>query len=519
MAVPARESGAANLPPLTRGPHRKRLGLISIIACLGGLLFGYDTGVSNGAEGPMQRELGLSSLQLGFAISSLVFAAAVGALLCGKISDVWGRRKTIILLAIMFFVGSLLVVFSPGGEPFWSSLPESMKAGADQSEWLDQGNFSGIGYAILVSGRIMLGLAVGGASTVVPVYLAEMAPFEIRGAITGRNEVAIVSGQLLAFVMNAIIGTTFGDNAGVWRVMFAMCAIPAICLFIGMLRMPESPRWLVEKGRHDDALAVLKTVRPEDRAEAELRDVQIVAKEEEKYEEKRVGLKALLSSKWLVRIVLIGMGVSMMQQLTGINSIMYYGQRILIEAGFTGDVALFANIASGVAAVIGGFIALYNMDRLDRRLTFTIGLSLTTTCHLLIGISSILMPNDAAYRPYVLLVLIVAFVFSMQTFLNVAVWVWLAEIFPLHMRGLGIGISVFFGWTVNGLLATFVPMLIETIQITGTFFMFACVGLLSLLFVIRFVPETRGVTLEKLEEDVSTGAIHIVTRESKMLRR
>ncbi|KAA9394290.1 sugar porter family MFS transporter [Kocuria coralli] len=519
MAGTAQETGAANLPPLTPGPYRKRIGLISIIACFGGLLFGYDTGVSNGAEGPMQRELGLTELQLGLAISSLVFAAAFGALFCGKISDAWGRRKTIILLAVMFFIGTALVVFSPGGEAFGSRLPDYMLAGGAEHEWLNHGSFSGVGYGVLLAGRIMLGLAVGGASTVVPVYLAEMAPFEIRGAITGRNEVAIVSGQLLAFVMNAIIGNLFGEYAGVWRVMFAMCAIPAIFLFFGMLRMPESPRWLVEKGRHDDALAVLKTVRSEDRAIAELHDVQVVAEEEEKFNDKKVGLGALLSSKWLVRIVLIGIGVAMAQQLTGINSIMYYGQRILIEAGFSGDAALIANISAGVAAVVGGFIALYNMDRLDRRLTFAIGLTLTTTCHLLIGISSIVMPEDAAYRPYVLLLLIVAFVFSMQTFLNVAVWVWLAEIFPLHMRGLGIGISVFFGWTTNGLLALFVPTLISTIHITGTFFLFAAVGLLALLFVVRFVPETRGITLEKLEEDVSTGAIHIVTRETKLLRR
>ena len=160
-AAPASE---AELPPLTGGPYRKRIGLISIVACLGGLLFGYDTGVSNGAEGPMAQELGLSLLQLGVVISSLIFAAAVGALIGGQISDAIGRRKTIIVLAIMFFVGVLLVIFSPGFE-------------------------------ILVIGRIILGLAVGGASTVVPVYLAELAPYEIRGSITGRNELAIVLGQ------------------------------------------------------------------------------------------------------------------------------------------------------------------------------------------------------------------------------------------------------------------------------------------------------------------------------------
>jgi MFS family permease len=163
------------LPPLVPGPHRKRIGLISIIACFGGLLFGYDTGVSNGAERPLQAELGLSDLSVGVVISSLIFAAAVGALFGGQISDAWGRRKTIILLATLFFAGTLFVVFSPG-------------------------------FGILVTGRILLGLAVGGASTVVPVYLAELAPYEIRGSITGRNELAIVTGQLAAFVVNAIIG-------------------------------------------------------------------------------------------------------------------------------------------------------------------------------------------------------------------------------------------------------------------------------------------------------------------------
>src|SRR6476469_646739 len=250
----------AQLPPLTDGPHRKRIGLISIVACLGGLLFGYDTGVANGAEGPMAQELGLSLLQLGVVISSLIFAAAVGALVGGKLSDAIGRRTTILVLAVLFFVGVLFVVLSPAG-------PEP-------------GTFSATGFGVLVTGRIILGLAVGGASTVVPVYLAELAPYEIRGSITGRNELAIVVGQFAAFVVNYIIFITLGHVEGVWRIMFGVCAIPAVALFIGMLRMPESPRWLVEKGRLDDALAVLETVRSEERALAEFAQVEVVAEEE-----------------------------------------------------------------------------------------------------------------------------------------------------------------------------------------------------------------------------------------------
>ncbi|MCW2131550.1 MFS transporter, sugar porter (SP) family [Arthrobacter sp. VKM Ac-2550] len=479
------------LPPLTGGPHRKRLGLISTVACLGGLLFGYDTGVTNGAEGPMAQDLGLNLIQLGVVISSLIFAAAVGALVCGRISDGWGRRKTIIMLAVLFFVGTLLVVFSPAP-------PEP-------------GTFSLTGFAVLVCGRIMIGLAVGGASTVVPVYLAELAPFEIRGSITGRNELAIVIGQLSAFAMNAIIATSLGGIVdGVWRIMFSVSAVPAIALFIGMLRMPESPRWLTEKGRYGEALAVLESVRPAERAKAELREIEHVAVKE--VEEHQIGLKAVLTNKWLRRIVLVGIGLSVTQQLTGINSVMYYGTRILEESGMSAQQAVLANIAFGVVAVIGGIIALCNMDRLNRRTTFIIGLSLTTTCHLLIGVAGMLLPEGNPARPIVILILVVAFVLSMQTFLNIAIWVWLAEIFPLHMRGLGIGVSVFFGWTMNGFLALYFPTLVGAVGISGSFFLFAGIGLLALLFVITQVPETRGRSLEDLEEDVSTGTIYHVVK-------
>jgi sugar porter (SP) family MFS transporter len=466
--------GESALPPLVPGPYRKRIGLISIVACLGGLLFGYDTGVANGAEGPMQAELGLSDLQLGVVISSLVFAAAVGALIGGKISDAIGRRTTIIVLAVLFFVGVLVAVFSPG-------------------------------FAILVAGRIILGLAVGGASTVVPVFLAELAPFEIRGSITGRNELAIVSGQFAAFVVNYILFATLGHVTGIWRIMFGVCALPAIALFFGMLRMPESPRWLVEKGRDDEALAVLKTVRSEDRALAELRQVETVREEEKG--DNQMSFAAVFSNRWLRRIVLVGIGVSVTQQLTGINSIMYYGSRVLEESGFSETAATLANTLFGLAAVVGGIIALYNMDRLDRRKTFFIGLTLTTTCHCLVGIASLFIPEGSSIRPYVILVLITAFVLSMQTFLNIAVWVWLAEIFPLQIRGLAIGVAVFFGWFINGLLALYVPSLLAALGM-GTFFLFAVIGVIMLGFLWHEVPETRGRSLESLEEELLDGSIY-----------
>ncbi|WP_432544076.1 sugar porter family MFS transporter [Kineococcus sp. SYSU DK002] len=463
------------LPPLTAGPHAKRLGTVALVATFGGLLFGYDTSVINGALEPMVVELGLTTLTEGVVTSSLLFGAAVGAISGGRLSDAWGRRKAILLMAVFFFVGALVCVFAPNFE-------------------------------VMVVGRVLLGLAVGAASTVVPVFLAELAPYEIRGSLSGRNEMMIVVGQLAAFVVNAIVGNVWGEYGGVWRIMLAVVTLPAVALFVGMLRVPESPRWLIDRGQYDEAVEVLKQVRSPERAEAEARQIADLTYEESKRE--NLDWRSILSNRWLRRILLVGIGLGVAQQLTGINSIMYYGQVILKEAGFADGTALVVNIAPGVIAVIGAFIALRMMDSFSRRKTFIIGFTLTTVCHLLIGLGSLLLPVGNPLRPWVILFLVVAFVGSMQTFLNVAVWVTLAEIFPLKMRAFGMGASVFVLWLTNAFLGLYFPTLVDALGITGCFFGFAVVNLLALAFVKSQVPETRGRTLEELEEAVTTGRIY-----------
>jgi MFS transporter, SP family, major inositol transporter len=474
---PGRISSGADrgaLPPLTAGPYRKRLGVVALVATFGGLLFGYDTSVINGALDPMRVELGLTDLTTGVVTSSLLFGAALGAMSGGRLSDAWGRRKTILLMSAFFFFGALVCVIAPSFE-------------------------------VMVVGRVLLGLAVGAASTVVPVFLAELAPYEIRGSLSGRNEMMIVVGQLAAFVINAIVGNIWGEYGGVWRIMLAVVTLPAIALFVGMLRVPESPRWLIDHGKFDEAVAVLDQVRPEGRALAEARQIADVTYEDSK----RVTMdwRHVLSNRWLRRILLVGIGLGVAQQLTGINSIMYYGHQILTEAGFDPEEALVVNIAPGVIAVIGAIIALRMMDSFSRRKTFIIGFTLTTITHLLIGIASMVFPVGNALRPWVILVLVVAFVGSMQTFLNVAVWVTLSEIFPLKMRAFGMGTSVFVLWLANAFLGLYFPTLVSAIGITGCFFGFAAINLLALVFVRTQVPETRGRTLEELEEAVTTGAI------------
>src|SRR3954463_6242452 len=274
-SVDTHKPGSVTLPPLTAGPPQRRLDLITIIATLGGLLFGYDTGVINGALEPMKADLGLTAAGEGLVTSTLLVGAALGALVCGRVNDVLGRKRTLTILAVFFFVGTLGGVFAPSLE-------------------------------MMIPSRVILGFAVGGASVTVPVYLAELAPTERRGGLAGRNELAIVVGQMLAFIINAIIGNVWGEHEGVWRYMLAVAAIPAVALFVGMMRMPESPRWLISKGRQDEALAVLLQVRDENRARAEIAEVEFLAAEEK---EAHMGGWSDLAVPWIRRIFIAGIGV------------------------------------------------------------------------------------------------------------------------------------------------------------------------------------------------------------------
>ena len=471
------QSTASTLPPLGTGKHSRYLGIIALIATFGGLLFGYDTGVINGALEPMSRELGMDSTAQGWVTGSLAFAAAIGALTCGRISDRFGRRTTIIGLSTIFFIGALTCVFAPN-------------------------------VAVLITGRTLLGLAVGGASAVVPVFLAELAPYEIRGSLSGRNELMVVGGQLAAFIVNALIGNVWGEHDGVWRWMFAICTLPAIGLFVGMLRVPESPRWLLRVGKREQALEVMKRIRSTERAEAEIADIERTLQAEATTQNNAAGKESVGVRGWFVRILLVGILVGAGQQLTGINSIMYYGIKVLKEAGFDEGSALIANIAPGAIAVVGSIFSLRMMERVNRRTMVIAGYSLTAFFHLLIGVASMLLPEGSPARPYIILALVVGFVGSMQTCLNVSTWVLMSELFPLRVRAVGMGLSAFCGWMMNGLLSLVFPVILGALGLTGSFFGFMVVNVLIAVLMWRNLPETRGKTLEDVEAGVISGAAY-----------
>jgi sugar porter (SP) family MFS transporter len=460
------------LPADVPGPHSRRLGLIAVVATFGGLLFGYDTGVINGALAPMKEDLGLTAFTEGFVVSVLIFGAAIGALVGGRLSDRYGRRHNILLLAAIFALGTIGCVLSPS-------------------------------WQVLALFRFVLGLAVGGASATVPVYLAEVSPYERRGSLVTRNEVMIVSGQFAAFVINAIIFQLWGEHDSIWRFMLLVAVLPAILLFVGMLRMPESPRWLSSQDRDPEALAVLEQVRSPQRAKAEMAEVRALAEEEKAAQ---TGGWADLAVPWVRRLLLIGIGLGVFQQFTGINSIMYYGSQLLEDAGFSAEAAVLGNTLFGLASVLGISVGLLVMNRLNRRTMLLGGFALTTSFHLLVGLAALLMPDNSV-KPYALLVFAVLFVFSMQGTIGPLVWLLLAEIFPLKIRSFAMGVCVFCLWMANAGVAFGFPPVVSAIGIAPTFFIFAGLGILALVFIVTSVPETRGVTLEEFED--SFKAAHV----------
>ncbi|MFC7327288.1 sugar porter family MFS transporter [Marinactinospora rubrisoli] len=446
----------------------RRLRVITVIATFGGLLFGYDTGVINGALPYMTDDLGLTPVTEGMVTSSLLLGAALGAVAGGRLSDARGRRRTILALAVLFFAGALACALAPTT-------------------------------AVMVAARFALGLAVGGASVTVPVFLAEISPAERRGALVTRNELMIVSGQLLAFSTNAFIGHVGGEADGVWRWMLVVATLPAVVLWFGMLVMPESPRWLAARGRLDDALAVLRQVRSRQRAAAELAEVATLAADDER--ERLGGWRDMRAVPWLRRLMFVGFGIAIVQQITGVNTIMYYGTRILTDAGFTSDAALTANIANGVISVLATFVGIWLLGRVDRRPMLMTGLAGTTSALALIGVFSLVLPAGEI-RAFAVLAMTVAFLAFQQGAISPVTWLMLSEVFPMRMRGFGMGVAAVVLWLTNFVIGLVFPSLVAGIDISNTFFLFVVAGLLSLVFVRRHAPETRGRTLEVLEAEL-----------------
>ena len=440
---------------------------VMFVSTFGNLLFGYDTGVLNGALPYMARpsQLNLDPVLEGLVTSILLLGAAIGSFFGGRLADRYGRKKMLSFLAVLFFFGAMGCTFSPTAK-------------------------------IMVICRFFLGLAVGGAATIVPVYLAELAPAERRGRMVTQGELMIVTGQLLAFTFNAVIGVSMGGAEHVWRYMLSIAAIPAIVLFFGIRICPESPRWLVVNNRSDEALDILKKAREEDRAVRELKEIQDRIAQDAM--QKKASLKDL-ATPWIRHIVILAVFLAACQQCTGVNSIMYYGTQILQKAGFGTEAALVANIANGVMSVSITFFAFWLLARYGRK-KILMGGQLGIIC-VLIGISlssHFLEGTDSL--PYIILSLTVSFLGFQQAAVSPATWVLMSEILPNRIRGMGMGVTIMCLWLVNFCVGFSFPILLEYVGLTYTFFGFAVINMIALTLVYLFAPETMGKSLEQIEE-------------------
>jgi sugar porter (SP) family MFS transporter len=443
------------------GDKRRFVNIAAAITATGGLLFGYDTGVISGALLFIRQDFApLSPFVEGIIVSTLLVGAVVGALSGGPLSDRVGRRPTALLAAVIFGLGALAVALAPS-------------------------------VAFIVFGRFLLGLGVGLASMIVPLYIAEIAPAERRGALVSLNQLMITIGILLSY----IVGVIFTPIEG-WRYMFGVALIPALILGIGMFMLPESPRWLFEHGQIAKARTVLSRSRSPEEVDQEFREMEEIKELEE--EQARVSYKELLAP-YVRPALIIGIGLAIFQQITGINTVIYYAPTILQNVGFSEGGAIAAT-AVGVGLVNVGFtiLAVRIIDRAGRRPLLIIGLIGMIISLALLGLVFALGATSGA-AGLLATVCLGLYIASFAISLGPVFWLMISEIYPLRIRGTAMSVASIANWGSNWLVALTFPVLLATFGGAGSFWLFAGLGIVAWFFVYFRVPETKGRSLEEIE--------------------
>lgn len=453
--------------PAVRSASSKILWRIAAITTMGSLGFGYDTGVISGALPFMsldtaQGGLGLTPVSEGLVASALIFGGALGALFAGQLSDRYGRLGVLKGLALLFAIGALGTACSPD-------------------------------LTTMILTRFILGIAVGGASSAVPVLIAELAAPRHRGRLVCQSELMIVSGQCLAYVASAGLAHLF-DSPIIWRYMLAIALVPAALLYIGMHFVPASPRWLVSKGRIAEAKATLSGIRDTQReADLEMKEIVTQHRLERRHGSAWSGLKA----PWMLKLLAIGIGLGFVIQFTGVNAFMYYTPMILKETGMGTHAALVATIGNGVVSVVATLIGMWVINRMGRRSMLLLGLTVVVLAQIFLGVVVNFLPHSLM-QSYLALSGVLVFLFFMQMCIGPVYWLLMSEIFPTHARGLMNGIAVGIFWVFNAIVAFVFPILLS--QFGGmTFFLFAVINIGSIVFCSLWLPETKGLSLEEIE--------------------
>lgn len=449
---------------------KQRLFFVVLVATMGALAFGYDTGIISGSLPYMtlphdQGGLDLTPFTEGLITSSLTFGSAIGAFISGYVSDRFGRRITLRSLALIFVAGALGTTIAPNIE-------------------------------VMVVMRFILGIAVGGGSSTVPVFIAEIAGPKQRAPLVSRNELMIVSGQLLAYIVSASMSLLLHDPQ-MWRYMLALAMIPGALLFVGTFFVPASPHWMVAEGRFDEALRILRTLREHPReVKKEMTEMRQAAREARKGPPAR----ELLQQKWVMRLLMVGSAMGLVIQFTGVNAFMYYTPIILKSTGLDTSAAIAATIGNGVVSVVATFAGIKAISHFGRRPMLMTGLSVVIAMQLALGATLLFMPQSMT-QSLLALACILVFLFFMQMCISPVYWLLMSELFPMKVRGVLTGSAVSFQWICNAIVAFAFPPLLSVVG-NSAFFIFAAINVASLIFVFTMLPETRGKSLEQIESDM-----------------
>jgi MFS transporter, SP family, arabinose:H+ symporter len=439
------------------------LRLLCCAAAVDSGVYGYDTAVISGTGEALRAHFHLTPLGLGSVVGSALLGCVAGVLLVGRLTDWCGRRRMFVASALLFLLSALWCCFA-------SSVGE------------------------LVSARILGGLGVGFASLLVPIYIAEISPPRSRGALVSLHQFGIVTGMNLAYVVNAWIGrrgdeTWLADHG--WRVMLGACAVPAIIFLVLTALLPESPRWLIKRGRDTEALDVLRRLHGDSAAVEELQEIrEAVTHEQGKLRE--------LFYPGLRGVMIMAMTLALFQATTGINVTLYYAPTIFATVGIATGSALAYQAIIGTALIVGTISSIFVVDRLGRRPIMLIAIS---TMGVSLALMGVFFGASAGGVGWALLICTLVYIYAFNFGMGGIYWVMVSEIFPTRIRGAASSLSVIFLWGGNYAVLLFFPTMLEALK-GNVFYVYAAACVLCLSFMWYFVPETKGKTLEQIEREL-----------------
>ncbi|MEB3369422.1 sugar porter family MFS transporter [Saccharopolyspora mangrovi] len=447
----------APVTPTTSTTARRAVAGATAVAALGGLLFGYDTGVISAALLYIAPAFQLSELWQQVVVASLLVGAIVGVAAGGVIADSLGRRRTLSITSLVFTVGAVISAVAP-------DLPT------------------------LLGSRLLLGFAIGTASLSVPAYIAEIAPPESRGRLVSINQIMISSGILLSYLAGFLLA-----EAAAWRWMLGLAAVPSLLMFVGLLSLPESPRWLVSRGRLDEARAVLRKVVGADRVDAELHALSSAVTAE-----RNVTYRDVLRPS-LRPAIYLGIGVAAVNQLVGVNAITYYAPTLLTKAGFGESAAILSSVGIGIANVGFTLVGLLLIDRVGRRPLLLVGLSGVVVSLVAIGLLYAVTDLSGVWA-VALVAFLIIYEAMFSASIGLAMWLINSEIFPTALRGKAGSFGMFTHWGLNLIISLTVLTAFEAFTPSGLFWLYAAFGLIGFFYLKKYLPETRNRTLEEVEQ-------------------